>query len=75
MMSQTIADDITMTRQLWHDPFMSVPNSLDIDFIHGDIHGRSCKEVWCFTIDCWATQKQNKKNKNDVSDTEIPSAA
>ena len=23
-----------------------ISNSLDIDFIHGDIHGRSCKNVW-----------------------------
>ena len=23
-----------------------ISNSLDIDFIHGDIHGRSCKKAW-----------------------------
>ena len=28
-----------------------ISNSLDIDFIHGDIHGRSCKKIriWCST--------------------------
>ena len=28
---------------------ITISNSLDIDFIHGDIHGRSCKK-WCFVI-------------------------
>ena len=23
-----------------------ISNSLDIDFIYGDIHGRSCKNLW-----------------------------
>ena len=44
MTSQSIADDVTMTRHLWHDHVNNdIYNSLDIDFIHGDIHGRSCK--------------------------------
>ena len=25
-----------------------ISNSLDIDFIHGDIHGRSCKKLLIF---------------------------
>ena len=47
MMSQLIVDDVTMTRQLWRDHVnndISISNSLDIDFIHGDIHGLSCKK-------------------------------
>ena len=24
-----------------------ISNSLDVDFIHGDVHGRSCKNKWC----------------------------
>ena len=36
MKSQSIGDDITMTRQLWREHVIS--NSLDIDFIHNDIH-------------------------------------
>ena len=42
MTSQSIADGVTMTWQLWRDHMIS--NSLDIDFIHGDIHGRSYKK-------------------------------
>ena len=45
MMSQSIADDVTMTRQLWCVTWIVISNSLDIDFIHGNIHGRSCKNV------------------------------
>ena len=37
MTSQSIADDVTIT---WIMKF----NSLAFDFIHGDIHGRSCKK-------------------------------
>ena len=37
-------DDITMTRQLWRDHVNSAI-SLDIDFIHSDIHGRLCKKL------------------------------
>ena len=40
--SQSIGDDVTMTRQLWRDYVIS--NYTDVDFIHGDIHGRSCKK-------------------------------
>ena len=25
-----------------------ISNSLDIDFIHGDVHGRSCKKTYNF---------------------------
>ena len=48
MTSQSIADDVTMT-SLWHDhncdmiTWTVISKSLDIDFIHGDIHGRSSK--------------------------------
>ena len=30
-------------------PWIVIPNSLDIDFIHGDIHGRSCKKRFRLT--------------------------
>ena len=43
MTSQSIADDVIMTRQLRRDH--AIPNSLVIDFIHGDIHGGSCKKL------------------------------
>ena len=43
MTSQSIADDVTIARQLWRGHVNS-DISLDIDFIHGDIHGRSCKK-------------------------------
>ena len=43
MRLQSIADNVTMTRQLI--TWIVISNSLDIDFIHGDIHGRSCKNV------------------------------
>ena len=52
MTSQSIADDVTMTRQLWCVTWIVISNSLDIDFIHGDIHGRSCKNV-PFIIKHW----------------------
>ena len=32
--------------------WITLSNSLDIDFIHGDIHGRSCKSVLCFCSIC-----------------------
>ena len=37
-MSPLIADDVTMTRQLWH-------NQVNINFIRVDIHSRLCKNV------------------------------
>ena len=40
-MSQSIADDVTMTRQLWLD---HVINDILLDFIHSDIHGQSCNK-------------------------------
>ena len=39
-MSQSIADDVTMSWELWRYHVNS-----DIDFIHSDIHGRSCKNL------------------------------
>ena len=41
--------DLLMTLQ-WPDncdaiTWIMISNSLDIDFIHGDIHGRSCKKI------------------------------
>ena len=45
MTSQLIGDDVTMARQLWRNNRQEIPNSLDIDFIHGDIHGRLCKNA------------------------------
>ena len=45
MTSQSIGDHVTMTRQLWREHVKAISNSLDIDFIHGDIHGRSCKKT------------------------------
>ena len=44
MTSQSIADDVTMTKC---DAItcIVISNSLDIDFIYGDIHGRSCKKI------------------------------
>ena len=42
MTSQSIGDDVKMTRQLWRENVTS--NSL-VDFIHGDIQGRWCKNV------------------------------
>ena len=42
MTSQSIAGVVTMTRQLWRE---RVKN--DVDFIHRDIHARSCKKyIW-----------------------------
>ena len=46
MTSQSIADDVTMTRQLWRDHVNGDISSLDIDFIHGDIHEQSCKNIY-----------------------------
>ena len=43
MTSQSIGNDVTMTRPLWREHVIS--NSLDIDFVHGDYHGRSCKNT------------------------------
>ena len=45
MTSQSVADDVTMTRQLWRVMWIVISNSLDIDFIHSDIHDWSCKKV------------------------------
>ena len=49
MTSQSIGDDVAMTSQ-WPDNcdanmWQVRSNSLDIDFIHGNIHGRSCKKL------------------------------
>ena len=45
MTSQSIAEDVTRTKQLWHDHMNSISNSLEINFIHGYIHGRSCENL------------------------------
>ena len=44
MTSQSIADDITMTRELWHQ-HMKDDILLDIDYILGNIHGQSYKNT------------------------------
>ena len=45
MTSQSIADDVTITRQLWRQHMkISISNSLDIYFTHGDFHNWSCKK-------------------------------
>ena len=57
--SLSIADDATMTRQLWHDYVDS-----DIDFINGDIHDRSCtKTTFAFSTisNNWDTQTTQDK--------------
>ena len=36
-------NDQTIVTTTWQ----MISNSLDIDFIHGDIHGRSCKNIQC----------------------------
>ena len=59
MTSQSIAEDVTMARQLNVITWIMISNLLDIGFIHGDIHGRSCK-IWCFyTSKSTAEQVQN----------------
>ena len=45
MTSKSIANEVTISRQLWREHVTSDIYTLDIDFIHGDIHGRSCEEV------------------------------
>ena len=45
MTLQSIADDATMNRQLWREREKVISNSLDIDFIHGDIHGWSYENL------------------------------
>ena len=44
MTSKSIADDVTMVRQCDAITWKVISNSLDINFIYGDIHGRSCKK-------------------------------
>ena len=44
MTSQSIADDVPITRQLWREHVKMISSLLDIDFIHDDFHGRSCKK-------------------------------
>ena len=45
MTSQSVADDVTIARKLRLEYEKNISNSLDIDFIHGDIHGRSWRYV------------------------------
>ena len=53
--SQSVVGDVAMTRQVWHELVKwIISNSLDVDLIHGDFHGQSCKKIiflWpCFLI-------------------------
>ena len=43
------ADDVTIDCW-WRHNNQTISNSLDIDFIHGDIHGRSCKKWWLHIV-------------------------
>ena len=43
---QSFADDIIMTGNCVASMWKAIPNSLHIDFIHGDIHDWSSKEAW-----------------------------
>ena len=43
MTSKSISEAVIMIRKLW----IVISNSLDIDFIHGDIHGWSCRKYQC----------------------------
>ena len=61
MTSQSIADDVTMTRQLWRVTWIVISNSPDIDFIHGDIHGRSCKNRQ-YTFNNWIFRCQSARD-------------
>ena len=55
MTSQSIADDVTMTEQLWRDRVnIVISNSLDIDFIHSDIQRRSWN---IFVSHLWTSYK------------------
>ena len=49
MTSQSIVDDVTLNWQLWRDHVKMIANSSDIDFIHCDLHGRSCKK-WTYVF-------------------------
>ena len=47
---------LLMTSQ-WPDncdaiTWIVLSNSLDIDFVHGDIHGRSCKKIIMYILHC-----------------------
>ena len=44
---KSIADDVTMTRQFDAITWIVISNLLNIDFIHGNIHDRSCKKHVC----------------------------
>ena len=43
MTSQSIADDVIMSRQLWREYVKRDNYSFDMDFIHANIHSRSWK--------------------------------
>ena len=45
MTSQSVADDVTIARKLRLEYEKNISSSLDIDFIHGDIHNRSWRYV------------------------------
>ena len=42
--------------------WMVMSNSLDIDFIHGDIHSRSCKKIFFFPFSEMLKVTHNSKN-------------
>ena len=50
MTSQSIADNVTMTRQYDVIMWVVISNSLYMDFIHSDIHGLSYKKPYYFWI-------------------------
>ena len=52
MTSQSIADDVTSQWPYNCDAitWIVISNSLDIDFIYGDIHGESCKNICYYMV-------------------------
>ena len=44
MTSQSTADNVTLTRQLWGEHVKMISNALHIDLIHGDIHDWPCNK-------------------------------
>ena len=44
MTPQMNADDVVMPKQLWRNQVNNDIRLVDIDFIHGDIRGRSYKK-------------------------------
>ena len=69
MTSQSIADYVVITLQVWREHVNVISNSLGIDFIHGDIHGRSCKKCTSFVPYIWAILIFGYVNKRQAVDT------